>query len=53
MIGRLARRSGETIVLYHTPVERRAFDENGAFELAAETARGVVYRLRRKLASAP
>ncbi len=53
VVRRLAQRSCETIVVYHTPVERRAFEENGAFELAAETARGVVYRLRRKLASAP
>ena len=44
VVGRLAERSGETIVLYHTPVERSAFDASGAFEVAAETARGIVYR---------
>jgi SAM-dependent methyltransferase len=48
VVERLARRSHETVVLYHTPVERRAFDESGAFEQIAETPRGLVYR--RKLA---
>jgi SAM-dependent methyltransferase len=39
---RLAQRkeTGETIVLYHTPVERSTFDGNAAFELLAEPARG-------------
>jgi hypothetical protein len=31
-------------VLYHTPVERTAFEASGAFEQLAETARGIVYR---------
>lgn len=44
VIEQLAARSGETIVLYHTPVERTAFEASGAFEQLAETARGVVYR---------
>jgi len=44
VVERLAQRSGETIVLYHTPVERTAFEASGAFEQFAETARGIVYR---------
>lgn len=44
VVERLAQRSGETIVLYHTPVERTAFEASGAFEQLAETARGIVYR---------
>jgi SAM-dependent methyltransferase len=44
VVERLAQRSGETVVLYHTPVERTAFEASGAFEQLAETARGIVYR---------
>ena len=43
---RLARRNGphETIVVYHTPAERRVFDDDGAFELVAEAPCGALYR---------
>ena len=44
VVEQLAQHADETIVLYHTPVERTAFEANGAFELVAETARGLVYR---------
>jgi SAM-dependent methyltransferase len=46
VVERLAARSAETVVVYHTPVERHAFDATAAFELLAETPRGLVYRRR-------
>jgi hypothetical protein len=43
---RLAQRkeTGETIVLYHTPVERSTFDGNAAFHLLPAPARGAAPR---------
>ncbi|MBC5810050.1 MAG: hypothetical protein GIW95_04225, partial [Candidatus Eremiobacteraeota bacterium] len=37
---------GETIVLYHTPLERALFERSGRFELIAEFPFGLVYRTR-------
>lgn len=45
-----AERDGETVVIYHTPAERAAFESGLPFEIVAETAFGVVYR---RLATAP
>lgn len=44
---RAAGERSEVVVLYHTPVERAAFDATGAFELRADLGFGLVYRLRR------
>jgi SAM-dependent methyltransferase len=37
----------EIVLLYHTPLERAAIDECGAFELVADLGFGVAYRARR------
>jgi len=45
VVERLAATSGrEVAVVYHTPEERRRFDESDAFEVVATLPPGVVYR---------
>jgi SAM-dependent methyltransferase len=36
----------ELVILYHTPVERRAIEATGAFEVTDDLGFGLVYRLR-------
>jgi SAM-dependent methyltransferase len=48
VVERLAEGGGrEVVVVYHTPLERAAFDASGAFETVGELPCGVVYRRRR------
>jgi SAM-dependent methyltransferase len=45
VVTRLAgREAGALAVIYHTPLERAAFEASGAFELVAEEPFGIVYR---------
>ena len=45
---RLATRSGETFVLYHTPVYRGVFDEDERFERVGEATCGLAFRVRER-----
>lgn len=50
MLDRLCTGRGREIALvYHTPIERAAIDEHGAFELIADLGFGLVYLARREL----
>jgi SAM-dependent methyltransferase len=45
IVGKLAaERSGEIVVLYHTPLERELFERGAPFTLVAQTPFGIVYR---------
>jgi SAM-dependent methyltransferase len=44
VVHRLARHPHRTYAIYHTPVHRRLFDEDAAFECVAEFDYAVVYR---------
>lgn len=49
VLGRLAGRSDEVVIAYHTPVERATIDAHPAFELVSDEAVGLIYRVRREL----
>jgi hypothetical protein len=44
---RAAAASRDVVLLYHTPVERDAFDATGAFEPIADLGFGLAYRVAR------
>lgn len=53
VVDRLAKHSGELNVVYHTPLERRFFDENPAFEVVADHPWAVIYRNKRSAGTRP
>ena len=49
VLERLATRSGDVAIVYHTPVEAATIDAHDAFTAFADTGVGRVWRLRREL----
>ena len=53
VVARLAKHPAELNVIYHTPLQRRFFDTNPAFEIVADHPWAVIYRNKRSAGTRP